>query len=226
MNIIKFIPLLFCFVFGNSEEKIWIKANNLFKQSQYSAAAKTFLQIEEMYPASPKLKNALLLATKSFFLSKNYIKAIETTELLKELDYQYSEKHNVDDILIKSYAALLKRPERENKDLPLILSLSKNKSSKYKEIRQKCINILAYDNLNKGLLYSKRGAYLVSLKYYGKIIKEYPNSNFTPEAYFRCAEIFNHLKLIQDKNQCIKALSIKFKSSTWHNNATKLREQV
>ncbi len=222
----KFISVLFltAFISADTEQSLWIKANDLFKMSKYSAAAKTFLKIEDLYPASPKLKQALLFAAKSFFLSKNYVKTIEIADLLKELDPQYSEKNNVDELLINSYYKLLQRPERENKYLNLIMNLSDKDSAKYKQIRQKCIDILAYDNLTKGLLYSQKGSHIVALKYYGKIILDHHQSNFTAEAYFRCAEIFHHLNLISDRDKCIKALSIRYSASTWHDEAIRLLE--
>ncbi len=208
-------------IISKTENELWDKANTLFKKSRYNESAKILMEIEDLYPASPRIKQVLFLASKSFFLGKIYIKAIETAELLKELDLQYS-NDDVDEILIKSYYALLQRPERENKNLNLIINLSDKNPKKYNQIRQRCTDILAYDSLATGLMYSKKGNHLVALKYYGEIIKKYNTSNFTAEAYFRCAEIFHHLKLEKDANACIKILSMKHKKSIWYANVLKL----
>ncbi|QEK38078.1 outer membrane protein assembly factor BamD [Candidatus Cytomitobacter indipagum] len=206
-----------------SEEALWHKANQLFKQSNYSKAAKILMQIEELYPSSSRIKDVLFLASKSFLLCKQYKKAIEAAELLKELDASYKE-HSIDDVLIQSYYALLRSPERENPTLRMTLALADKHPKKYHRIRQKCIDILAYADLKTGLLYAKKDNYIISLKYYGNIIREYKESAFTSEAYFRCVEIFHHLGLTKDKNQCIKILAIKYSKSEWYQKAIGLKD--
>ena len=48
------------------------------------------------------------------------------------------------------------------------------------------------------------------------------SSAFTDEAYFRCIEIFNHLGLQTDKNQCIRILALKYPHSQWYKKAIEL----
>ncbi|WP_303489294.1 outer membrane protein assembly factor BamD [Candidatus Nesciobacter abundans] len=203
-------------------QKIWLNAEDLLKRKKYSQAAEKYLEIEENYPTSSKAKYAILKAAKSFYNAKEYEKSLEAARVLKSIFPIFSGEMDVNSIIIKCLYKKIRDVGRDNSEISEILELIPLSKSNHSEIRSKCINILAYQNFQLGIFYSKKGNPIVSLKYYGKIIKEYSKSDYVQESLFRCAEIFQNIGSKRDKERILKYFEMKYPKSKWYVEAKNL----
>ncbi|USO00594.1 MAG: tetratricopeptide repeat protein [Alphaproteobacteria bacterium] len=203
-------------------ETLLKKGKAFLAKKKYQEAAKTFAKIEEEFPDFDDLNEAILLTAQSFLLDKSYVKAIEFAELLKTIAPNY-QVNTVNDILVTAYYHTINNPGRENKNLHMILNLSNQDKTKHSKIRQMVVDILAYESFDKAICYTQQGNYFVALMYYGEVIQKNKESSLVPEAYFRCAEIFNFLGLTEDKNRIVKILALSYPESKWYYESTKLQ---
>ena len=92
--------------------------------------------------------------------------------------------------------------------------------SKYaRDSEQKIISIkenIAAKHMDIGLFYLKRKKYIASLNRYKKVIDEYSQSKFTPEALHRLVEIYYTLGMIDDAKKATATLGHNYPNSKWY----------
>ena len=93
-------------------------------------------------------------------------------------------------------------------------------NSKYaRDSQQKIIllneNIAAKD-MNVGLFYLNQKKYLAASKRYQKVIEDYSESKYTPEALHRLVEIYYSLGMIEDAKKTASVLGYNYPKSKWY----------
>ena len=89
--------------------------------------------------------------------------------------------------------------------------------SKYaRDSEQKIISIkenIAAKHMSIGLFYLKKKKYFAALNRYKKVINEYSQSKFTPEALHRLVEIYYTLGMIEDAKKTAATLGYNYPNS-------------
>ncbi len=73
--------------------------------------------------------------------------------------------------------------------------------------------------------YFKRKNYIGAINHYTKVLKDYPKSDFVPEALYRLVEINSLLNLNFEAKKYNEILTTNFKDTTWSENSTKIIEK-
>ena len=76
--------------------------------------------------------------------------------------------------------------------------------------------------MNIGLFYLKRKKYFASLNRFKKVIDEYSQSKFTPEALHRLVEIYYTLGMIDDAKKTAATLGHNYPDSEWYKYSYKI----
>ena len=171
-----------------------------FENKNYDLALEIFKDLEIKFPLSSEAVQSQIMSAFIEYIRMNYTEAIFKINRVikrypsyKNIDYAYY-------IKALCYYEQIENEELDGKNNVLALKnfhqiVNRFPESKYaRDSEQKIISInenIAAKHMNIGLFYLKRKNYFASLNRFKKIIEEYSQSKFTPEALHRLVEIYN-----------------------------------
>jgi outer membrane protein assembly factor BamD len=201
------------------------------KLGEYKDAAKTFITIENDYPASPYYPDTLILKAYSFYSSEKYTDAILTIDdflqqfpMHKDAAYMYylrgmSNYNQIMDIGRDSiFATIAKR------DFDIIMQLYPY--SKYAEdVKWKLEyikNIAAGKEMEIGRFYLRVSKPISAVNRFKYVVENYQTSIFTQEALYRLVEVYYILGVKKEAQRYGSVLGHNYPKSIWYEKAYNL----
>ena len=196
-----------------------------FENKNYDLALKIFKDLEIKFPLSNEAVQSQIVSAFIDYIRMNYTEAIFKLNRVikrypsyKNSDYAYYLK-------ALCYYEQIENEQLDGKNNMLALKnfqqiLNRFPESKYaRDSEQKIISVkenIAAKHMNIGLFYLKREKYFASLNRFKKVIDEYSQSKFTPEALHRLVEIYYTLGMIDDAKKTAATLGHNYPDSEWY----------
>ena len=76
-----------------------------------------------------------------------------------------------------------------------------------------------------GIFYLNQKKYLAALKRYQKVIDDYSQSKFTPEALHRLVEIYYTLGMVEEAKKTASVLGYNYPKSEWYKHSYNILEE-
>ena len=196
-----------------------------FENENYDLALKKFKDLEIKFPLSNEAVQSQIMSAFIDYVRMDYTEAIfklnrtiKRYPSYKNSDYAYYLK-------ALCYYEQIEGEELDGKNNMLALKnfqqiVNRFPDSKYaRDSEQKIISVkenIAAKHMNIGLFYLKREKYFASLNRFKKVIDEYSQSKFTPEALHRLVEIYYTLGMIDDAKKVAATLGHNYPDSKWY----------
>jgi outer membrane protein assembly factor BamD len=206
-------------------ELIFDEALNEFDKKNYDLAVNKFEEIESKFPLSNQAIQSQIMTAFVHYLKLDYISAIS---ILEKVIRQYPAYKNIDYVYYMKavcYYEQIENPELDGKYNILALqyfteTINRFPNSEYaRDSNQKIILInenIAGKHMSIAMFYLNQKKYLAALKRYQKVINEYSQSKFTPEALHRLVEIYYSLGMIEDAKKTAAVLGYNYPDSKWY----------
>lgn len=194
------------------------------EKNKYADAADYFSKIYFQHPGGDITPYAEIMEAYSHFMNRkfedasdvidNFIKLYPTHS---DIEYAYYLKTISDYMQISP--PYLDQSASQRAKQSLIALKNRFPNSKYSaDISKKISTIdeyLSAHEMEIGIFYQKRKRIVAAINRYQIVIKDYPNTSFVPEAYYRITESYKVLGL-EDKAEIYKnILQSKFSNSIW-----------
>lgn len=204
---------------------IYTDALNELAKKNYEEAIKKFTDIELKYPLSNEALQAQIMLAFIEYSRLEYDLAIIKLEKIinrypsyKDIDYVYYLK-------AMCYYERVENPELDGQNNILALKnfreiINYFPNSKYaKDSKQKIILLnenLAAKHMSVAMFYLKQKKYMASLKRFQKVVDEFSESKYTPEALHRMVEIYYTLGILEEAKKTASVLAYNYPQSKWY----------
>ena len=202
-----------------------------YESKNYDLALEIFKDIELKFPLSNEAVQSQITSAFIGYTRMDYTDAIFK---LNRVIKRYPSYKNIDYVYYIRALCYYEQIENEqldgeNNTLALInfkQIVNRFPESKYaRDSEQKIISVkenIAAKHMNIGLFYLKRKKYFASLNRYKKVIDEYSQSKFTPEALHRLVEIYYTLGMVDDAKKAAATLGHNYPNSRWYKYSYKI----
>ena len=210
---------------SENPEIIYMEAINEYENENFDLALEKFQQIESKFPLSKESIKSQSMIAFIRYIKLEYDLAILKLERIinrypsyKDIDYIYYMK-------AICYYEQIENPELDGKFNVLALQsfeelINYFPYSKYtKDSQQKIILLkdnIAAKHMSVGMFYLNQKKYLAALKRYKKVIEEFSQSKYTPEALHRLVEIYFALGLIEEAKNTASVLGYNYPKTKWY----------
>ena len=217
-----------------AEEIVALGNKQLTEDNNPLGAAKTFSEVERIYPYSGLAKTALILQAFAFYQAKDYEQAIASAE--NYINF-YPAGEEVDRALFiiaeSHYDQLndkgLDRAFAEQTLRAMQSLLSEFPDSEYaKSAAQKRLlvyDLLAYKEIDVGRFYLKKQNYFAAIGRFRHLIENYPQSSYIPEALHRLVEAYLTVGLQKEAQTAAAILGYNFTDNEWYSRSYRLLQQ-
>ena len=196
-----------------------------FENKNYDLALEIFKDLEIKFPLSNEAVQSQIMSAFIDYIRMNYTDAIFKLNRVIKRYPSYKNSDYAYYIKALCYYEQIENEQLDGENNMLALKnfqqiVNRFPESKYaKDSEQKIISVkenIAAKHMNIGLFYLKRKKYFASLNRYKKIIDEYSQSKFTPEALHRLVEIYYTLGMIDDAKKTAATLGHNYPNSKWY----------
>lgn len=209
-------------------EVLYNEAAEMADKGQYKEAAKTFEDVDRLYPYSEWATQAQLMAAYSNYKQLDYDAAtvqldrfIQLHPGSKDIDYAYYLK------ALSYYEQItdVGRDQKVTQDAMEALDaiLERFPNSRYARDAQLkkdlTLDHLAGKEMNIGRYYQKQGIYSAALKRYQTVVKKYQTTSHVSEGLYRIVEVNHALGLDQEATRVAAILGYNYPGSRWYKSA-------
>ena len=212
----------------NTPEKQYMKGYNAFQDKDFDAAIEAFDLVEQDFPYSEWAERAQIMMAYTQYKMNKYTDALMTLERFIQL--HPGNKNTPYALYLKGlcYFEQMSDVTREqemtaNAEQTFNELLARYPNSIYKkDAEAKLISIknhLAGQEMEIGRYYQKREDFTAAMNRFQQVLKNYPTSNQTPEAYYRLTACYKALGMNTQAKRIATTLSKKYSKSEWSKKA-------
>jgi outer membrane protein assembly factor BamD len=206
-------------------ESEYVQAMIKFDNQQYEDALDIFKSIEKIYPLSNEAIQSQIMSGFIDYIKLDYDSAIikfnkliNKYPSLKNIDYVYYMK-------ALCYYEQISHQELDSAYNNLALKNLKQVTNRFpnsqyaKDSYQKIILVksnIAAKHMSIGRFYQKNKKYTAALNRYNKVLKNFSETKFTPEALHRVSEIYYSIGMIEEAKNTAAILGHNYPNSEWY----------
>ena len=206
-------------------------AKDRLDRGQYRVAAALFDEVERQHPYSPWARRAQQMSAFSYYLGRDYSKAIESSRRFlsihpgnKDAPYAYY-------LIALSYYEQISDVTRDQKITEQALSTLGEVARRYPNSRYAADAQLKMDLVNDhlagkemeiGRFYQRRGKWLAATIRFREVIDKYQTTTHTPEALMRLTESYLALGIPSEAKASAAVLGANYPGSKWYERAFEL----
>lgn len=201
---------------------------SLYKNRQFSAAAKTFEKIPYLFPYSPFIKNAHIMAAYSYYVAEDKVNAGTAVDVFLSL---YPNDP------LAPYALYLRGMSyfEQIEDVRRDQSLTQESLKSFQQLigafpnsvyakdatakRELLLDQLAGKEMTVGRFYLYRGEYVAALGRFKSVLDDFNRTSHTPEALARMVEIYLNLGVREEAKRYAILLGNNYQASDWYQYA-------
>jgi len=216
---------------AQTAEQIFKTAESQLAGKKPEEAAKTFGEVERLYPYSEWAKRSIVMSAFSYHKAKKYAEARASAQ--RYLDFYPADEDAAyaQYLMALSYYDQIDSVDRDQgntfqalQSLRVVIERYPDsgyaKSSKLKF--DLAIDHLAGKEMQVGRYYLKRGFYTAAINRFRVVVEDYQTTTHTPEALFRLIEAYLSLGLNDEAQTAGAILGHNFQSSVWYDDGYKL----
>lgn len=232
------LGLAACSAFGGGEEEPTVEdmsATQIYEQGQRELqdgdailAAKTFNEIERLYPFSQLAKRAIIMSAFASYEARDYASARASAKRYLDLYPTDVDAPYAQYLIALTYYDNIVDVGRDQATTDAALSELNNVISRYPEsdyAREAQLKIdlardqLAGKEMSVGRYYLKRGHYMAAINRFKNVVETYQTTSQTPEALHRMVEAYIALGLQDEARRTALVLGTNFPGSEWYSDS-------
>ena len=215
-------------------DTLYNAAKERLDRGQYKVAAALFDEVERQHPYSPWARRAQQMSAFSYYLARDYNKAIESSRRFlsihpgnKDAPYAYY-------LIALSYYEQISDVTRDQKITEQALSTLGEVSRRYPNSRYAVDSKLKMDLVNDhlagkemeiGRFYQRRGKWLAATIRFRAVIDKYETTTHAAEALMRLTESYLSLGIPGEAQKAAAVLGANYPGSKWYERAYELVEK-
>ncbi len=208
-----------------SAEQIFKMAEAQLANRKSANAAKTFTEVERLYPYSEWAKRAIVMSAFAYEKAKKY-------DLARAAAQRYLDFYPADEdaayaqyLVALSYYDQIDSVDRDQGNTfqalqALRIVIERYPDSRYAESAKLkfdlAIDHLAGKEMQVGRYYLKRGFYTAAINRFRVVVEQYQTTTHTPEALYRLIEAYLSLGLTDEAQTAGAILGHNFRGSVWY----------
>ncbi len=215
-------------------DTLYSAAADRIDRGQYATAAVFFDEVERQHPYSPWARRAQLMSAFSYYMSRDYTKAIESAQRFlsihpgnKDAPYAYY-------LIALSYYEQISDVTRDQKITQQALDAMNDVTRRYPDSRYAADARLKIDLINDhlggkemeiGRFYQRRGNWIAATVRFRKVVDDYDTTSHTPEALQRLTESYLALGMREEAKRAAAVLGTNYPGSKWYQRAFDLMQK-
>ena len=232
------LGLAACSAFGGGEEEPTVEdmsATQIYEQGERELrdgdailAAKTFNEIERLYPFSQLAKRAIIMSAFASYEARDYASARASAKRYLDLYPTDVDAPYAQYLIALTYYDNIVDVGRDQATTESALRelnavISRYPDSDYAREAQLKIDLamdqLAGKEMAVGRYYLKRGHYMAAINRFRNVVETYQTTSQTPEALHRMVESYIALGLEDEARQTALVLGTNFPGSEWYSDS-------
>ena len=212
-------------------EEQYLKGYHAFQDKEFDIAVEAFDALEQNFPYSEWAERAQIMMAYTQYLENKYAEALLTLERFIQL--HPGNKNTPYALYLKGlcYFEQMSDITREqdmtaNAGQAFQELVARYPTSKYRpDAEAKLVSIknhLAGKEVDVGRYYQKHEDYVAAMNRFQQVLKNYPETNQVPEAYYRLIACYWALGMKDQAKKVAKTLSKQHKKSDWTKKALQL----
>ena len=215
-------------------DTLYAAAKQRLDQGNYRAAAGLFDEVERQHPYSPWARRAQLMSAFSYYVARDYTKAIQSAERFlsihpgnKDAPYAYY-------LISVSYYEQISDVTRDQKITQQARQSLTEVVRRYPGTRYATDARLKLDLVNDhlagkemtiGRFYERSGKWLAAALRFRNVIDDYQTTSHAPEALFRLVETNLALGVPEEAQKAAAVLGANYPGNEWYRRAYALMER-
>ena len=215
-------------------ESLYSAAKDRLDAGDARVAAALFDEVERQHPYSPWARRAQLMSAFSYYLQKDYIKAIETAQRFlsihpgnKDAPYAYY-------LIALSYYEQVNDVDRDQKVTEQALTALNEVQRRYPDtayasdarLKADLVNDhLAGKEMEIGRFYERTGQWLAAQIRFQNVVESYQTTSHTAEALYRLTETNLALGVPGEARKYAAVLGANYPGSEWYQRAFQLMRE-
>lgn len=207
---------------------LYSAAKGRLDNSQFDLSAALFDEVERQHPYSPWARRAKLMSAYSYYLSRDYNKAIQSSQSFlsihpgnKDAPYAYY-------LIALSYYEQISDVTRDQKITEQALASLGEVIRRYPDTRYAADSILKVDLVNDhlagkemeiGRFYQRDSRWLAATLRFQTVVDKYQTTSHTPEALYRLTESYYSLGIPDEAKKSAAVLGSNYPGSKWYEKA-------
>jgi outer membrane protein assembly factor BamD len=215
-------------------DTLYSAAADRIDRGQYAQAAIFFDEVERQHPYSPWARRAQLMSAFSYYMSRDYTKAIESAQRFlsihpgnKDAPYAYY-------LIALSYYEQISDVTRDQRITQQALDAMNDVTRRFPDTRYAADARLKIDLINDhlagkemeiGRFYQRRGNWIAATVRFRTVIDKYQTTSHTPEALQRLTESYLALGMRMEAQRAAAVLGTNYPGSVWYQRAFDLMQR-
>ncbi len=213
---------------------LYTTAKRRLDANQYQLSAALFDEVERQHPYSPWSRRAKLMSAYSYYLSRDYNKAVQSSQSFlaihpgnKDAPYAYY-------LIALSYYEQISDVTRDQKITEQALASLGEVMRRYPESRYAADARLKVDLVNDhlagkemeiGRFYQRDSKWLAATLRFQAVVDKFQTTSHAPEALYRLTESYLSLGIPDEAKRSAAVLGANYPGSKWYERAFKLMEK-
>jgi outer membrane protein assembly factor BamD len=210
---------------------LYSAAKDRLDRRQYKLAAALFDEVERQHPYSVWARRAQLMGAFSYYLARDYTKAIEGARRFLSVHPGNRDAPYAYYLTALSYYEQISDVTRDQRITQQALEALGELSRRYPNTRYALDARLKIDLVNDhlagkemeiGRFYERRGQWLAASLRFRQVIDQYQSTTHTPEALMRLTETYLALGVPEEARKAAAVLGANYPGSEWYERAYRL----
>ncbi len=209
-------------------ETLYAAAKNQLDRGNTRASAALFDEVERQHPYSPWARRAQLMSAFSYYVARDYTKAIESAQRFlsihpgnKDAPYAYY-------LVALCYYEQVSDVTRDQKVTQQALTALNDVIRRYPNTRYASDARLKVDLVNDhlagkemtiGRFYQRSGKWLAASVRFRNVVEKFQTTSHTPEALYRLVESYLSMGIPEEAQKSAAVLGANYPGSEWYTKA-------
>ena len=218
---------------SRSAEEIFTIAEDELDRGAQRQAARTFSEVERLYPYSQWAKRALIMSAFAYYEATDFVEARSAAERFIAFYPADPEAAYAQYLIAQSWYDQINDIGRDQGNTleamqALRVLIERYPGSQYAREAELQFDLaldhLAGKEMEVGRYYLKRGQYVAAIQRFKAVVDEYQTTSHTPEALHRLVESYLALGLDDEAVKAASVLGFNFPGSDWYEDSFALIE--
>jgi outer membrane protein assembly factor BamD len=212
-------------------DTLYLAAKDRLDRGRSKEAAALFDEVERQHPYSPWARRAQLMSAFSYYVGRDYIKAISSAQRFLSIHPGNKDAAYAYYLIALSYYEQISDVTRDQKATAQALAAMTELTRRYPDTRYAADARLKLDLINDhlagkemdiGRAYERQGKWLAASIRFRAVIEKYQTTSHTPEALYRLAESYLSIGLPEEAQKAAAVLGKNYPGNEWYGRAFKL----
>ena len=212
-------------------ETLYTAAKERLDRGSALQAATLFDEVERQHPYSPWARRAQLMSAFSYYVSRDYNKAIQSAQRFLSIHPGNRDAPYALYLIALSYYEQISDVTRDQKVTQQALTALNEVVRRYPSTRYGADAKLKLDLVNDhlagkemeiGRFYQRSGKWLAASLRFRNVIEGYQTTSHTPEALYRQVECYLSLGIPEEAQKAAAVLGANYAGNEWYEKAYKL----